>query len=704
MAVHADPSRAASPSPLLSPPVPAPMGAPSRGRRPALDGVRGIAVALVVMHHFTQGFAHRPEGGFLGVDLFFVLSGYLITGVLVRSRLRTGRIELSRFWLRRARRLLPPLLLVLVLLTWLVHAAASPQKRPYLRDDALSTLFYTANLHTVAGLDAWGNSLHANLLLHTWSLAVEEQFYLAWPLLLAGLLALGSRVGRPARPALWTCAALGAASFGWLAAGYLAGAAPSAYFDTRGRAGELLAGAALALALPRVSRSASSRLGDRAGRLWGALAAVGLLGVLAAVGTLDQARPAYYLGGALAVTLAVSALVAAVEASPGGMVARALGSAPLVALGWISYTLYLVQFPMIAMIPLPHPLTFGAVLAVETVRLTFALGFATLSSLLLERPLLAGTLPWVGRSRPRLALAGIVTTLATAVAVIAWTSLPGDLDSQVRADPVVACPGQTQHSFTTCPLSSASGGTDSWVVTGDGNAAGLAGALSTVPGVGVTQAAWSACGAGGLTAAPEWPDASPVPVSPAVLCARDTPGLVAEVLAKPGTSRLLVADATSALVPLTAGGVRALPGTAAHDDRVRAALLQLVDEAAARGVRTVLLRQPPPSADLATVVAPGSPAAATPPDAEMTRWLRRYDDVLTAVAAARPAWAGVVSVDDLVCPGGSSPGGHRRAARAPRHGNVRPRLRPPARARAGSASAERAHASTTSGMIIGRRR
>ena len=667
MAVHADPSRAAAPSALPGPTVPAPAGAPSRGRRPALDGVRGIAIALVLMHHFTEGFEHRPEGGFLGVDLFFVLSGYLITGVLVRGRGRTGRIGLSGFWLRRARRLLPPLLLVLVLVTWLVHTVGPAQEWPYQRDDALSALFYTANLHTIASLDAWGGLQHANLLLHTWSLAVEEQFYLVWPLLLAGLLAIGSRVGRLAGPALWACVVLGAGSFAWLAAGYLTGTGPWAYFDTRGRVGELLAGAALALALPRVSRSATNRLGDRAGRLWGTLAAVGLLGVLAAVGTLDQMRPAYYLGGALAVTLAAVALVAAVEASPGGVVARSLGAAPLVALGWISYTLYLVHFPVMTLITLPHPLTLGGVLMVEGVRLTFSLGFATLSYLLLERPLLAGTLPWVGSSRPRLALAGMVTTLASAVAVIAWTSLPGDFDSQVRADPVVACPGQTQRLLTTCTLSPGTqsdgtqpdgtqpDGANGWVVTGTGTRPASPGRSPRCPGSGSPRRR-------GLPAAPaaSWPRSSgkarrPSP-SPPPSSAHGTPlGWWRRRSRSPGPVCCSWPTGPRPSSRWPPAGCACCPAPAPTT-------MQSVPRCCDSSTR------PPTGASARCCCGsprrpriwppwshPAPPAARIPPDADEGEMAPPLDDVLTAVAAARPAWARVVSLDDLVCPGGSCP-------------------------------------------------
>ncbi len=588
------------------------------GRRAALDGVRGLAIALVVLHHMSDGLERRPAGGFLGVDVFFVLSGYLITGLLVRSWERTGRVGLLGFWLRRARRLLPPLLVVLALLALLVRWVGAAEQWPRYRGDALAALMYTANLHLADGLDAAGRPLHAALLPHTWSLAVEEQFYLAWPLLLAGLLALGVRRGGAARGrqvALVGCLVMAAASFGWLAAARLTGPAVFAYVDTRGRVGELLAGAALALALPVLR----SRV---AGRAWTVLAAAGLVVVGVCVAAVDQAGPGYYHGGAAAVSLATVLVVAGVEAAPAGPVARALAVPPLAGLGLVSYTLYLVHYPVAVLFPLPDDGSTLALLQVQVGRLWFALGFAVLSYRLLERPLLTGRLPWVGGSPPRLALAG-GAAVATCVAVVLWsTSLPGDLDRQLLAEPSADCAGRGEQ-LTVCTLSD---GSERWVVTGDAQAAGLATALSTVPGLGVTRAAWRGCAAGG-----------PPDGSPGTPCARDAARLVEQALSAPGTSALVVADATTALAAPDGAPARL------------AALLRLVDAAAARGVPTVLVRQPPPGADVGEFVT-GEPVATDPGRAEQ---VRAYAAMLADVAAARPGSAHLISVDDLVCPGGA---------------------------------------------------
>jgi peptidoglycan/LPS O-acetylase OafA/YrhL len=666
VAVHAEPSRVPSTSALPRPRSLPPVGAAPGGRRPALDGVRGIAVTLVLIHHFTEGFGRRPEGGFLGVDLFFVLSGYLITGLLVRSRERTGRLGLATFWLRRARRLLPPLLLLLIGLAALMRWAFPPEDWPTQRADALSALLYTANLHALAGLDAWGRQQQGSLLTHTWSLAVEEQFYLVWPLLLAALLAAGARLRRTRTPAVVACAVLAVASFSWLAHAALTGPKTFAYFDTRGRVGELLGGAALALLLPAIRTRLSRRLGEDAARkVWTACPVLGLLGLLLAVARLTQLGRAYYVGGAAAVTVLAALVIAGVESGPQGPAARALGTRPLAAVGKISYTLYLVSFPMMLLLPLPKAGGAGTIVATESVRLAFTFGVATVAYLALERPLLSGTFPGLRRSRPRLAVAGAAAVAAALVAVVAWTSLPGDLDTQLAAPAGAPCPRQSTDSLFTCSLSAVG---PRWVVAGDQSGVGLAAALATVPGVAVTQAAWSGCGAGGLV-----PRGAPSakPARGDVLCARDSAGLVARSLDAPGVTGLLVSDAGSARLALTSDGRSAAPGTDAHDTVVRSGLLRLVDAAASHGVRTVLLRQPPPSTGLGPLLAVGAPAGLPSADDDALD-LRRYGAVLDQVAGLRPGWVSVVSVDDLVCPGGTCPAliqgllvRHHQAALAP---------------------------------------
>ncbi|HMJ76361.1 MAG TPA: acyltransferase, partial [Iamia sp.] len=162
---------------------PAPTTSGGRGRWgfahvPALDGLRGAAVAAVLLYH-----AGHLEGGYLGVDLFFVLSGFLITSLLLSEHRSTGAIGLGAFWVRRARRLLPAALVLLVGVAVYGWLLARPVDLGQIRGDGLATLFYVANWHTVLeGSSYWDLSLAPSPLQHTWSLAIEEQFYLLWPL------------------------------------------------------------------------------------------------------------------------------------------------------------------------------------------------------------------------------------------------------------------------------------------------------------------------------------------------------------------------------------------------------------------------------------------------------------------------------------------------------------------------------------------
>src|SRR4051812_8790504 len=180
------PRRAREPDPRPAPPpAPADRGsaaAPFKlGRRPPLDGLRAVAILAVIGFHYGPT---KVGGGYLGVDVFFVLSGFLITALLVQERENKGGISLPAFYLRRARRLLPALFIMLVAVA--VYGAIYPHRpeSAHLWRDIAAAVFYVANW--VHGL---GHSLETGLLAHTWSLSVEEQFYLLWPATLVILLA-----------------------------------------------------------------------------------------------------------------------------------------------------------------------------------------------------------------------------------------------------------------------------------------------------------------------------------------------------------------------------------------------------------------------------------------------------------------------------------------------------------------------------------
>src|SRR5262245_21953504 len=175
--------------------MPAVVGPDRTGHRagylPGLDGIRAIAVVAVVAYHLRLPFF---DGGLLGVSVFFTLSGYLITSLLVQGFERGGRIELKAFWIRRARRLLPALFLMLPVVAVTAAIARADQLRATLRQ-ALYALLYVANWTTIArGDDYFQRFTGPGPLDHLWSLAIEEQFYVVWPLLVLALLWLGLRL------------------------------------------------------------------------------------------------------------------------------------------------------------------------------------------------------------------------------------------------------------------------------------------------------------------------------------------------------------------------------------------------------------------------------------------------------------------------------------------------------------------------------
>lgn len=311
---------------------------------PALDGIRTLAVVAVVLYHLHLPWA---QGGLIGVTMFFVLSGYLITRLLLAEFGQTGRIDLKDFWLRRARRLVPAIVTVVVV-TAALCTVFNHVMLTKMRPDILPSLLFVNNwwqvLNNVSYFDALGDP---SPLTHFWSLAIEEQFYLVWPPLLLALLGLGMRRGA-VRRAVLVLAAVSAAAMALL---YNPSQDPSRlYYGTDTRAFSLLLGAWLAF-IPERLMNPLRLLRGRAAveeRPWqlDAVGAVGLVGLALMVGFTNGYTSFQYQGGMLLATfLTMMVIAAAVQRD--GAISRVLSLPPLVWLGQRSYGIYLWHYPVL---------------------------------------------------------------------------------------------------------------------------------------------------------------------------------------------------------------------------------------------------------------------------------------------------------------------------------------------------------------------
>lgn len=366
------------------------MPEPVEGSRPylaGLDGIRAIAVLGVIAYHLGFGWA---SGGLLGVGVFFVLSGYLITDLLVAEHRRHGHIDLKRFWIRRARRLLPALFLMLfVVVGW--ATLFDPIQLPALRDDLPSAVFYFSNWWFIfQHVSYFARFGPPSPLGHLWSLAIEEQFYLLWPLLLlAGMRWLRSK---KQRIALILVLALASA----IAMGVLfnpLGDPTRVYDGTDTRAFALLAGAALALAWPRDLRVRPLTPGAR--HVLEIAGGAGLAGILVLFCATNEYESFLYPTGMLLCAL-FTAIVIVVTVHPGTRLGGILGVAPLRWIGERSYGIYLWSYPIIVLTT-PLNRSPGPLRSVLDVAAT--LGLAALSWRYLEDPIRHGAL---GRLWPRL--------------------------------------------------------------------------------------------------------------------------------------------------------------------------------------------------------------------------------------------------------------------------------------------------------------
>lgn len=606
---------------------------------------------MVLAYH--GGVAGLSVAGFFGVDVFFVLSGFLITSLLLAEQTGSGRLRFGAFWARRVRRLIPALLLMLTGVAVYVGYFAPAGRYPSFRSDALSVLAYVSNWHFISASSNYFSATAApSLLTHTWSLAIEEQFYLLWPLLVAASAWVARRRGWSAAGVVLGISGFGAvASAGWMAVLFGEGASASRlYYGTDTHASALLVGAALAagLALRPGPRTAVGRAGaSRKGMKWPTVAAVlAIAGVGWAACSLASSDPVAYQGGFLAVAVAVAVLLAALVTCPASPVARVLSFRPWAYVGRISYGMYLWYFPLFSLID--HQSTGLSGPALLACRVAADLAIAAASFHLVESPILRrspapshrfSSAP--PRSRPVVALAVSVVAVAALVTAVPGAS-PGvdQAAAGVAEGPVPAEAGTATHPIRL-------------LITGDSTGMTLGLALAAVPadrrdGLVVDDVALMGCGVAissairehGVTRPPAGPCDSGSPP------AGQWPTLLARSIASFHPDVVLVAAGRWEVESRQAvpGGPWTDINSPADRAYVRNQLALAARVAAAGGARVALATAPCFSSG-------EQPDGSAWPEDGRAR-LDYYNAAVRSVAAAARPAATVVDLDSMVCPGG----------------------------------------------------
>ena len=351
-------------------------GQGEHGFRADIEGLRGLSVVAVVLFH---AFPVYVPGGFIGVDVFFVISGYLITRLLIGELDASGSVDLARFWGRRIRRILPAATVVLISTAALALLFPALDTRALSREILSAALFFN-NFRQIGNATDYLGAEHAdNPLLHYWSLSVEEQFYLVWPLVLAGAwIAIGRLRGlRRTSVLLIVIGTLWLGSL--LYSAHLAQSAPLwAFFDPFSRAWQLLTGALVALG--------AARWGGMRGRSASAIGVVSLVMLVACFFAISGGVP--YPGFVAAVPTLAAAMLIAANAGPGTAAGALLGAAPMRFAGQVSFSWYLWHWPLIVF----GRLAWGDAPVVAAAMIVLSFALAALTFRFVEQPVRNGRL------------------------------------------------------------------------------------------------------------------------------------------------------------------------------------------------------------------------------------------------------------------------------------------------------------------------
>ena len=615
----------------------------------------------MLAYHLGAGWL---PGGFLGVDVFFALSGFLITTLLLTSAGQEGRIELARFWAGRIRRLLPAALLMVAVVA-VVGAATLPRSRlGALRADGVWTLLQGANWRFVFSDQPYLNAFAPpSPLRHAWSLAVEEQFYLLWPALLAVVYRL--RTWRT--PLLVITVGLAVGSAALMRHLYAAPDPSRAYYGTDTRAHALLAGAALAIVLLGPGRTLVARWLRWCAPLAG-------LTLVVAFALVHDSWQWYYRGVAAALGLVAAVLVAAVAVAPDGVAGRLLSRQPLPWVGRLSYALYLWHWPVYCWLDSAPVLTTGALGAVPFASPVAKLGLtailATTSYYLVERPLRGSRAGrpvrawWLRSGSVATGPAGARRRAWPAALLVPAAAVAGVLGlvlvATVRATPPMTLATSAQGSAPRPWVAAATPTAPRLATVGDSVAESLAPgfvAIARARGWGYVDAAVSACSVAALLLVE--PDGRPWPTGRR--CPQTVPAMQNALVQRYDPTLILVHSRWETYPVRRADGVIVRPGSAAHLNYVRDQLRAALRRLTAGRAHVVLIDSIPMADSLCRRLGHSlATCRAQVHDPE----LAQYDRLRATTAAEFAGRVDVLAVPDLLCPGGRCT--DRVAGRTPR--------------------------------------